>query len=197
VLFAKAIAEKAKSPEFRVIQTSSSHEPFEVPYRKLKNDRANAFAYADSCLGNYVRQLKASGAWQNALVIIVPDHWGAYPENLTDPLARQHIPLVLTGGAIVGAPARIANTGSQSAIAPTILSLLGIQPKGFINPRNLLDSSQKGFAWMAIPEWFGIKQGENFTQIIVNTGDRACGNIKGENQAKAFIQHVYNDLDKR
>jgi phosphoglycerol transferase MdoB-like AlkP superfamily enzyme len=197
VLFSKAIAEKAKSPEFRVIQTSSSHEPFEVPYRKLKNDRANAFAYADSCLGNYIRQLKASGAWQNALVIIVPDHWGAYPENLTDPLARQHIPLVLTGGAIAGAPARIANTGSQSAIAPTILSLLGIQPKGFINPRNLLDSSQKGFAWMAIPEWFGIKQGENFTQIIVNTGDRACGNIMGENQAKAFIQHVYNDLDKR
>ncbi len=28
-----------KTPYFRVLQTSSSHEPFEVPFRRLENDR--------------------------------------------------------------------------------------------------------------------------------------------------------------
>jgi phosphoglycerol transferase MdoB-like AlkP superfamily enzyme len=196
-LFARAKADQAHSPEFRVIQTSSSHEPFEVPYHKFENIRANAFAYADSCLGNYVRSLKASGAWQNALVVIVPDHWGAYPENLTSPLQRQHIPLVLTGGALAGAPASIARTGSQSAIAPTILTLLGLEPKGFLNPQNLLSISQRGFAWMAVPEWYGLKIADNFTQVIVNTAAPAIGDSIGACRSKAYVQHIFNDLNKK
>ena len=44
-----------KTPHFRVLQTSSSHEPFEVPFRRLENDRLNAFAYTDSCAGDFVR----------------------------------------------------------------------------------------------------------------------------------------------
>jgi phosphoglycerol transferase MdoB-like AlkP superfamily enzyme len=196
-VFARAAAEPMRSPEFRVIQTSSSHEPFEVPYHKLSNARANAFAYADSCLGHYIRTLKASKAWSKALVVIVPDHWGAYPENLTDPLQRQHVPLVLTGGALAGVPAQVAHTGSQSAIAPTILWLLGIKPHGFVNQRNLLDTSTQGVAWMAVPEWYGLKIGDSFTQVITNTGETAVGNEVGERQAKSFIQRIYKDLNDR
>lgn len=47
-----------KTPHFRVLQTSSSHEPFEVPFRRLENDRLNAFAYTDSCAGDFVRQFR-------------------------------------------------------------------------------------------------------------------------------------------
>jgi phosphoglycerol transferase MdoB-like AlkP superfamily enzyme len=196
-LFKRALAENVRHPEFRVVQTSSSHEPFEVPYRKFANDRANAFAFADSCLGHYVRELKAKGAWANALVVIVPDHWGAYPETVDDPLQHQHVPLVITGGAVDGAPARIGNTGSQSAIAPTVLALLGLDADNFVNNQNLLDTSRCGYAWMALPEWFGIKQGKQFTQVIVNTSERACGDDSGEKQAKSFLQHIYNDLNNR
>jgi phosphoglycerol transferase MdoB-like AlkP superfamily enzyme len=195
-LFRRALAEPMTSPELRVVQTSSSHEPFEVPYHKLKNERANAFAFADSCLGNYVRTLKASGKWENALVVIVPDHLGAYPD-VSSPLPHQHVPLVLTGGAIAEAPARISNTGSQSAIAPTLLALLGLDYSNFVNPQNLLDTSRKGYAWMALPEWYGVKQGDRFTHIIVNTDARTCGDDVGERQSKAFIQHIYTDLNSR
>lgn len=44
------------APWFRVLQTSSSHEPFEVPYQRLENNRLNAFAYTDSCIGDFVKQ---------------------------------------------------------------------------------------------------------------------------------------------
>lgn len=52
VLLRRATADRASyhtsSPTLTVIQTSSSHEPFEVPYRSgLKDERANAFAYTD------------------------------------------------------------------------------------------------------------------------------------------------------
>jgi hypothetical protein len=50
---------------------------------------------------------------------------------------------------------------------------------------------------MAIPEWFGIKQGDKFTQVIVNTGEVAQGTTEGEHQAKAFLQNIYRDLEKR
>jgi hypothetical protein len=107
------------------------------------------------------------------------------------------VPLVLTGGAIAGAPARISNTGSQSAIAPTLLALLGLGYSNFVNPQNLLDTSRKGYAWMALPEWYGVKQGDRFTHIIVNTDARTCGDDVGERQSKAFIQHIYTDLNSR
>lgn len=73
---------KDKVPMLTVIQTSSSHEPFEVPFDRFAQDkRLNAFAYADDCLGRFVRRLHASGAWDRALVVIVPDHWGAWPQG--------------------------------------------------------------------------------------------------------------------
>ena len=43
-------ADKSKGRYMRVLQTSSSHEPFEVPYHRLSNNRLNAFAYTDACI---------------------------------------------------------------------------------------------------------------------------------------------------
>ena len=70
----------------RVIQTSSSHEPFEVPYSApFPDKRAVAFAYTDKCLGEFIRFLKSdSSRWEQSLVVLVPDHYGAYPRDLSD-----------------------------------------------------------------------------------------------------------------
>lgn len=90
-----------KEPFFKILQTSSSHEPFEVPYSKLSNARLNAFAYTDSCTGDFVRQLKETPLWKNTVVILVPDHLGVYPEDINNlSPARYTIPLILTGGAV-------------------------------------------------------------------------------------------------
>lgn len=115
----------AQRPRLRVIQTSSSHEPFEVPYKRLENERLNAFAYTDSCLGSFVSGLQADEkAWNNTLVIIVPDHLGAYPTDI-DNLStdRYRIPLIFTGGALAR-KGRIPTVGSQIDISFTLLNAL-------------------------------------------------------------------------
>lgn len=183
-------------PTLRVIQTSSSHEPFEVPYRSHHTDeRANAFAYADSCLGAFITGLHQSGQWDRSLIAIIPDHWGAYPKDLTDHKARHHVPLVLTGGALEGTPARITAPGSQSAIVPTLLSLMGMDTSAFLYPTDLLNPAAPHHAWLTEPEWAELIKDDCTTTTINVTGNTQSG--PHTKQAKAFIQTIYEDLDRR
>lgn len=115
-----------KTPHFRVLQTSSSHEPFEVPFRRLENDRLNAFAYTDSCAGDFVRQFRELPQWKNTVIVFVPDHLGAYPEHIDNlSVERYRIPLLMVGGA-VREPRRIDVYGSQHDIAATLLAQLAL-----------------------------------------------------------------------
>lgn len=52
------LTEQDKKPRLWVLQTSSSHEPFDVPYHKLNNKVLNAFNYTDDCIGKFVTALK-------------------------------------------------------------------------------------------------------------------------------------------
>ncbi len=129
---------KSTSPQLSVIQTSSSHEPFTVPFKKLENPAANAFAYTDSVVGDFMRYLRNSPRWNNTLVVLVPDHYGAYPANLPDMESRHHIPIIFTGGAL-----KMKGTDdvlmSQTDIVPTILSLMDIDNQQFLFGRNVFD----------------------------------------------------------
>jgi len=191
------VAENAGKPRFTVIQTSSSHEPFEVPFRKFTNDRANAFAYADKCLGDFIAGMKRNGQWNNALVIIVPDHYGCYPEDLSDYTARHHVPLVITGGAVVGAPCRIATTSSQSDIAPTLMKLMDLDASVFVFGKNILDPLAPHYAWLSEPDWYGLRTSQGTTVVTVDGGMILEGNDADADHAKAFVQLLYDDLNKR
>lgn len=195
-VFDRALASARTSPAFTVIQTSSSHEPYDVPYQsRHTNIRANAFAYADSCLGAFIKGLKDNNRWGNALVVITPDHWGSYPKGLTDHKQRHHIPLIFTGGAISGTPQVITSIGSQSAITPTILSLLGYDTKDFFRPLNLFDKAANHYAWLTETEWFTIidKEGGETTGSVAN---KSVNGVSPD-FTKAYIQTIYTDLDRR
>lgn len=111
-------------PQFRMIFSLSSHEPFDVPnYQRLENPYLNSVAYTDSCLGEFVDGLKASGKWENTLLIITADHGTIRPNN--PPIydtANFRIPLLLTGGA-VHKDTSVYSTVSQMDIFPTIAHL--------------------------------------------------------------------------
>ncbi|MFA6812398.1 MAG: sulfatase-like hydrolase/transferase, partial [Bacteroidaceae bacterium] len=62
--------EKNKQPFLKIIQTLSSHEPFDVPFHRLNDKVLNAFAYTDSCLGNFIENYKRTKYWKNTLIIL-------------------------------------------------------------------------------------------------------------------------------
>ena len=66
-----------------VILTLSSHEPFKVPYRRLRNDMLNSFAFTDDCIGRFVERMRE---FDGALALAeVP-----LRERVADIASRQH-----------------------------------------------------------------------------------------------------------
>lgn len=189
-------------PKLTVIQTSSSHEPFEVPYSsngRLADKRAEAFAYADSCVTEYINALAKTPSWSNTLVVLVPDHYGAYPD-LSDPVERHRIPLVMTGGALAlrGTQSTI---GSQTDIAATLLAALGLDHSDFPFSHNLLNPASPHFAFFADPSYIGMITDSNtlIYNLDTNSPTTDSGTAPGSNEqyAKAFLQTLFNDLQSR
>lgn len=193
--------DKAAKPQFTVIQTSSSHEPFEVPFKshKFENQRAVAFEYADSCMGAFIDSLRVSPRWDKSLVFIVPDHWGAYPQGLSDPIERHRIPLVVTGGAIVpeAKGLRVNTVGVQTDIAATILALLGISHDEFTMSKNLLDPKKGHYAFFSEPDFAAIVAPTDSTVVSTRDDRIIKGNAEAADRVRAFLQNLYKDLDAR
>lgn len=192
---------RTPEPYFKVIQTSSSHEPFEVPYERLKNPAANSFAYADSCLGDFIERYKELPEWKNTVVVLVPDHMGAYPEGIdTDSPERYKIPLLLIGGA-VKQPLRIDTYGSQVDIAATLLYQLGLPHEAFTFSKNLLNPASPHFGYFTHPNLFGMVTPDN--EVVFNCESNSVvidrGTQPGRNLplGKAYLQKLYDDIAKR
>ena len=194
-------ADNAPEPQFRVVQTSSSHEPFEVPYRshKFANQRAVAFEYADSCMGAFIDSLRVSPRWEKSLVVIVPDHWGAYPQGLSDPIERHRIPLVVTGGALApeSGGVRIGTAGVQTDIAATLLGLLGIDHDEFTMSKNILDLESGHYAFFSEPDFAAIVSASDSTVVSTHDDRIVRGTDKSADRVRAFLQNLYKDLDAR
>lgn len=121
---------ESRQPYFLLVFSSSNHSPFEFPdgrielHEQPKQTVHNAVKYADHALGGYLKQARASKYWADTLLMVVADHdTRVYGDELV-PVDKFHIP-----GVILGAdtqPRRIASTVSQIDLAPTLLSLMGI-----------------------------------------------------------------------
>ncbi len=196
------IACEDSEPQLRVIQTSSSHEPFDVPYSnsKITDKRANAFAYADSCLGAFVKSLKDIGKWDNALLIVTPDHYGAYPQGLENPVDRHRIPLIMTGGAVKQSM-KIDVVSSQIDLAATLLHQLNMPYEQFVFSKNILNDKSPHFAFFVDPSQFGVVS--DCSEVVYNCDAGSVIYQKGSDSdslfvaGKAFLQKLYDDLDKR
>lgn len=127
-----------ESPFFAAWLTLSSHEPWQVPIRRCVDDRRNAFAYTDSCLGALVTTLRQSPRWDNLLIVIVPDHGVAV--DATQSTASPEvalIPMLWIGGA-VRQPAVVHRLMNQSDIAATLLAQLDVPLSTLTFSRNIL-----------------------------------------------------------
>lgn len=189
-----------KRPMLRILQTSSSHEPFEVPYHRLKDKRLNAFAYTDSVMGAIVREYRKLPKWKNTLIVFVPDHVGGYKENLNDHnRSRYQIPLILAGGAI-SRPMKVGIIGSQHDIAATLLGQLGVEHREFTFSKNMMSDATPKFAFFAVNDAFGIVSEENSLiydnrakRIVYDKGEKGFNLKRGQ----AYLQKLYDDLAKK
>ncbi len=213
LLFAKAKADlsaqasaghrdiNTRRPAFTVIQTSSSHEPFDVPYHRLSDPILNAFAYADASLGGFIGYLKASGRWNQSLVIIVPDHLGAWPRNADSfKTWRFHVPLIWTGG-MIKRPQTVPVYGSQQDIAATVLGQLGINHQDMTFSKDLFSDAFHHSAFFMMNDGFGLIDDDNaviydnkLQRVRVDTGRLRGKNIKN---GKATAQVLFDDIARR
>lgn len=127
------------APFFATYLTLSSHEPWVVPYRRLHDDKANSFAYTDSCLYTFVQDLKLQGLWDNLLMIVVPDHGVAFGNNYTYSVETSRIPILWLGGA-VKTPKVVDKMMNQSDLAATLMAQMGLDAADFVFSRNVLST---------------------------------------------------------
>ena len=198
------IKNETAHPWMKIALTLSSHEPYDVPNfnRIPEHEFANSIAYADSCLGAFIDRLKADEAlWHNLLIVALPDHCSGYPQMELQEPDHYHIPMLWLGGAIQE-PRKIDVLGQQTDLAATLLAQLGIDHSEFTFSHDLLANDHRPFAFYDFPDGFGL-----ITHSCLYVQDNKQDGVplkwshdpegKAERWGKAYLQHLFDDLDKR
>jgi phosphoglycerol transferase MdoB-like AlkP superfamily enzyme len=121
--------------------TLSSHEPWDVPVKKLDDEVENSFAYLDDCLFDFVSKLKATPQWNNLLIIITSDHGIVHGDiDHMTPLQMNHIPMLWLGGA-VREPRVIDVLCNQSDLPATLLGQLHLNHDAYTFSRDVLSKT--------------------------------------------------------
>ena len=147
---------------FMAYQTLSSHEPWQVPYHQLSDEKLNAFAYTDHCLGQLVDSLRTLPQWDNMLVILMPDHGFLYEQSYEDP-EFFHSPMLWLGGA-VREPRRMEVLMNQSDLCATLLTQMGLAHSDYPWSRNVLSGRYMyPFVYCNFPAGFMVRDAEGTT----------------------------------
>ena len=195
-------AGEEKEPFLKVIQTSSSHEPFEVPgFNKLEDIRLNSVAYTDSCLQVFVNRYRNTPYWDNTLFVFVPDHAMQYPVDLdVFSVERYKIPMIFYGPALARTGVKIDVVGSQIDLAATLLGQLGIDHSDFTFSKDMLNPANPHFGFFTVPDAFGMVT-DSGAVVFDNVSEKIYSSNLPETpvleHGKAFLQKLYDDLDKR
>lgn len=192
----------ASKPWLTTFLTLSSHEPFEVPYKRLDNPYLNSVAFTDSCLGDFIDKVKALPVWQNLLVILVPDHGYRYPDNVqeSDP-RRFHVPMLWLGGA-VKQPMQVDTIAVQTDLPATLLRQLQLPVNDFTFSKDIFDPASPHYAFYTFPNGFGfidttgvsVFDNESTRPLLENPTDGSNLRIR---KGKALLQTLYDDLGNR
>lgn len=183
------------APWYMTLLTLSSHEPFVVPASTLDSEIDNAYAYTDASLGEMIKRLKDSPAWDNLLIVITGDHGLNLPDDHRGREVYCHIPVVLAGGA-VSRPAVIDAPVSQTDIAATLLGQMGLDHSDFPFSRDVTaDTYTRPFGFHTYSNGFlitdtgGVTDYDNVAESAVSGADAAR-----ERLGKAILQRLYEYL---
>jgi len=199
----KMIASQKHSPWHIGYLTLSSHEPFEVPYKRLNEKIPNAFAFTDHCLGKFVEHIKKTPAWRDLLIICIPDHGYPYPKGIPHE-EFHHNAMLWIGGAVKGHKV-VETIMNQSDMAATLLAQLGISHNDYTFSRNVFSPQYTHpFAYFTYNPGFGFVDSTGFTvfdlvgEKVVENKDVAKGKASQRiAKGKAILQTAFDDLGSR
>lgn len=145
------LMDELDEPFYAFMVALTSHIPYEIPEEEkeldllgyqdpLLQDYYHTIHYVDAAVGLMVEQLKASGKWDDSLIVFYGDHDSGLtgPDDEMAQKAQADSPVELftldRSVPLFIKPANLASgrtveeNGGQMDIAPTVLDLLGIDP---------------------------------------------------------------------
>ncbi|MDY5946757.1 MAG: LTA synthase family protein [Prevotella sp.] len=192
--------EGAKKPWFTAFLTLSSHEPFEVPFKKFDDAHYNAFAYTDHCIGEFIKRFKKTPQWKNTLIVLLPDHGTPYPKEGERFSPRYfRIPMIWAGGA-VSRKMTVEKIMNQTDLAATLLAQLGLKHGDFKFSRNVLSESYNSpFAFYSFVNGFCFLDNTGVS-VYDNVSNKVFFNVAPEGDSlrvekgKAILQTLYDEV---
>ena len=181
--------------------TLSSHAPYDVPIHHFDDEVLNAFYYLDQCVGNFIERLRKSPAWDNTLVIMLPDHGIFYQDiDESNPLLN-HIPMIWVGGA-VKEPRRVEQICNQTDLPATLLGQLGLNHDAYTFSRDVLSKTYtRPVAIHTYDDGFTMIDSTSFVNYdfisdrVVRSEGNGCERLI--RQAQAILQAATKDLNER
>ena len=192
--------EGAKKPWFTAFLTLSSHEPFEVPFKKFDDAHYNAFAYTDHCIGEFIKRFKKTPQWKNTLIVLLPDHGTPYPKEGERFSPRYfRIPMIWAGGA-VSRKMTVEKIMNQTDLAATLLAQLGLKHGDFKFSRNVFSESYNSpFAFYSFVNGFCFLDNTGVS-VYDNASNKVFFNVAPEGDSlrvekgKAILQTLYDEV---
>ena len=195
------LATTMQEPYLIGYSTLSSHVPWDVPIHHFDDEVLNAFYYLDQCVGQFIEKLRKSDAWENTLIVMLPDHGVVYDGLDESTPLLNHIPMIWVGGA-VKEPRRIEQICNQTDLPATLLGQLGLNHDDYTFSRDVLS---KTYTYPVAIHTYD----DGFTMIdstsFVNYDFISDRLVKGEGmaterlilQAKAILQAATKNLNER
>ena len=163
------------NPFFALVFTSSNHSPYDIPEIPVVNSAAkrgtadNAIKYADYALGEFFRKARVSDYWDNTLFLVVADHDDVVKGPSLIPIEHFHIPGLILGGTIK--PGTFDKIASQADLAPTLLSLMGINSEHPMPGYDLLQLPEE-FPGRAIMQYGSTHAYMRGDQVVVHAQNK-------------------------
>ncbi len=162
------LGQDTEQPTLTLAFSVSNHSPWEYPAGRIQveGDPAtveNTVRYADWAIGDFFKKARESEYWDNTVFLIVADHDSRVGGANLVPLRHFHIPALILGA---GVPSRQdERIISQIDLAPTLLSLMGIESEHPMIGRDLTQQDSDR-AMMQYFENYGYLKGDILTVLM-------------------------------
>ncbi len=162
------LSQDKEQPTLTLAFSVSNHSPWEYPAGRIQveGDPAtveNTVRYADWAIGDFFKKARESDYWDNTVFLIVADHDSRVGGANLVPVRHFHIPALILGA---GVPSRQdERIMSQIDLAPTLLSLMGIESEHPMIGRDLTQQDSDR-AMMQYFENYGYLKGDILTVLM-------------------------------